>query len=182
LTPLRPKSKRLVVDVDLLVQCGKREKAPDPRMKSCRRFLVAVRDICHHVAFNESLFSEWKRHKTSWASKWLTQMMARRKFEKLEDNPDSEISAAIIRVVTDRNTIAKMQKDQHLLEIALATDKRIISLNDKERFHFSKCCDEIKNINTLIWVNPTCNPQEVIAWLENGAEYKAEYTLGFQND
>lgn len=75
-----------------------------------------------------------------------------------------------------------MLKDCHLLEASLAADSIIVSLDDKVRFHFTAAAESIGEIRGIVWVNLDKEDDEIIAWLEEGAEPEPHRQLGFQQD
>ena len=63
-----------------------------------------------------------------------------------------------------------MQKDFHLLQAALATDRTVISLDETVRRLFVHASQQVGEIRDIIWVNPDRTAEEQpIEWLQNGA-------------
>ena len=65
------------------------------------------------------------------------------------------------------------QKDLHLVEAALATDKIVISLDDRARTELS-----VPSAVEVMWVHPVDEGGRVIYWLNKGAEPVDEWKLG----
>ena len=82
-----------------------------------------------------------------------------------------EMSGAIFEI---------MLKDCHLLETALdkSAGKIVLSLDDSVRFHFKMVSIQIKDIRSIVWVNPGQPEDGAIAWLEAGAEPETHRMLG----
>ena len=47
-----------------------------------------------------------------------------------------------------------MLKDCLLIEAALATDKIVISLDEKVRRYFNQASVTVKNLKVILWINP----------------------------
>ena len=63
-----------------------------------------------------------------------------------------------------------MEKDFHLLQAALATDRTVISLDETVRDLFKRASQQVGEIQRIIWVNPDRTAEEQpIIWLQNGA-------------
>ena len=73
-----------------------------------------------------------------------------------------------------------MFKDLRLIEAALATDKTVISLDDKTaRKFFGKAAVQVDELKDIVWVNPDkIEEEKPIEWLENGAEAERDRLLG----
>ncbi|MCX8068367.1 MAG: hypothetical protein N3B68_11290 [Anaerolineae bacterium] len=68
-----------------------------------------------------------------------------------------------------------MEKDLFLIELALASDRRIISLNEKQREQFSQLAKHIPELADILWLNP--DREDVPAWLQRGAPDDPQYRL-----
>jgi hypothetical protein len=73
-----------------------------------------------------------------------------------------------------------MVKDLRLVEAAIATDRTVISLDDKVRKCFAKVAVDFDPLKDIIWVNPAQTAEKPLDWLQNGAEAEIERSLGFQ--
>jgi hypothetical protein len=173
-------SKLLVIDASVARSCGD-EHATYPTSKNCRDFLQAVLNICHRFVITPDIKSEWDKHQSNFARKWRVKMVARKKFyysdmetnEALRQNIDDTAQTDIEREA--------MWKDCHLIEAALATDKTIISLDEKARQPFHKAAGAIAELRAIVWVNPDKSEEIPITWLINGAQVDKRRLLGFQD-
>jgi superfamily I DNA and RNA helicase len=107
-------------------------------------------------------------------------MIAKRKLIPLEN---LTVNQTLWKRLEDSATTDKQRaeivKDICLLEAALATDKIVISLDDNTaRKFFSQAAQQIQDIEEVIWVNPDCEDEQPIIWLEQSAPYEAKRTLG----
>ena len=73
-----------------------------------------------------------------------------------------------------------MVKDLRLVEAAIATDRTVISLDDKVRQCFAKVAVDVDLLKDIIWVNPGKIAEKPLDRLQNGAEPQIERSLGFQ--
>ena len=56
-----------------------------------------------------------------------------------------------------------------LIEAALATDKRVASLDDQVRQHLREHAIKLSEVLSICWVNPNMPAEASVAWLESGA-------------
>jgi hypothetical protein len=164
----RTKTCCLAIDASIAHAAGTLESS-DPIATRCRDFLLAVRGICHRMAWSEAIKTEWDRHQSIFARQWLVSMMNLRKLRSVKDELLEELRAAIEVHSPDKNVIRIMLKDVHLIEAALATDLRIASLDDTVREHFRRLAASHEPLRRVIWANPTIEVEQVIEWLEAGA-------------
>jgi hypothetical protein len=93
-------------------------------------------------------------------------MTDKRRVFRLTDGRDESLRR---RMITDA-----MLKDVHLLEAALATDKRIISNDDRARNSFRP----IPDVRLVLWVNPSRPEEKAVEWLNSGAGIESYRRLG----
>ncbi len=161
--------KRLVIDADVAQSSGS-DTATDIRAVNCRDFLKAVREQDHKVVMTEKISDEWKRHQSRFARRWRLSMDARKKVERINTQSRDDIQDKIMNTTDNENEIENMQKDYHLIQAALETDKTIISLDETVRTLFAQVSQQVNEIRHIIWVNPDRTEEEQpIDWLKNGA-------------
>lgn len=73
-----------------------------------------------------------------------------------------------------------MVKNLRLVEAAIATDRTVISLDNKVRQCFTKVAVDVERLKDIIWVNPAQIAEKPLDWLQNGAEPEIGRSLGFQ--
>lgn len=177
-------SKRLVIDASVARACGG-PQAIHPTSMHCRDFLENVLNICHQVVMTSEIRNEWDKHQSRFALEWRKSMVAKRKLIPLKA---LSLNQMLWKELEDSATTDKHRqqivKDICLLEAALATDKIVISLDDKTaRKYFSQAAQQIQflqdSLKDIVWVNPDHVEQEQpIVWLEKGAPYEENRTLG----
>ena len=121
---------------------------------------------------------EWDKHQSNFARKWRRSMMARKKLNlvNLEELEDLRQKIDLINIPQASKTA--MLKDCHLIEAAIATDRRIISMDAAARELFSAASHNIKEIKDVIWANPATDSEQVMAWLKEGAPVQVKWQLG----
>ena len=87
------------------------------------------------MAMTEAIQEEWNKHQSRFARGWRTSMVARKKVEFVEVAPHLTLEKRIARAVVDTHLAAIIDKDRRLIEAALVTEERVISLDDHVRRH-----------------------------------------------
>ncbi len=170
-------SKRLVIDTDVAQASGD-EAATDPRAINCRDFLKEARSQEHWVVMTRAISDEWKRHQSRFALEWRVSMDARRRIDRIDPPKDTELRDKVTNTTNDENEIEATEKDFHLLQAALATDRIVISLDETIRQLFARASQRVGEIQGIIWVNPDRTAEEQpIAWLQGGALPEAHRRL-----
>ena len=105
-------------------------------------------------------------------------MMARKKLNlvRLEESEDLRQKIDLINIPQASKTA--MLKDCHLIEAAIATERRVVSLDVVARKLFSAASHNIEEIKDVIWVNPVTDSELVMAWLKEGAPVQVKWQLG----
>lgn len=169
-------SRRLVIDADVVHSAGETEH---PVSSACRRFLETVLDVGHHVVMTDAILAEWHDHMSKYSRRWRRRMYGRRRVYRIEmeTERDNNLRNRIDQTVhRDQKAIA--EKDVHLIEAAIATDRLVTSQDESARRVFKDASDRVVELKQIVWVNPTCNKEKPIEWLENGARAEAHRMLG----
>ena len=166
--------RRLVIDADVARSAGESEH---PTSSACRKFLEAVLNVGHRVVMTDAIREEWRRHMSKYSRKWQTRMWGRRRVVSIEGERDEQLRQRIDGVVT-RDQKAIVTKDIHLIEAAVATDRLIASRDEGARRAFGHAAVAVRELRRVVWVNPTCDGEKPIDWLQNGAQAEARRRLG----
>ena len=166
----------LVIDASIARAAG--DTSNHPTAQNCREFLQAVLSICHRMVLTTPIQEEWNKHQSRFARTWRKSMMARRKVEIVAVTAHQSLEKRINRVELDEFVAAIIEKDRHLIEAALATDKRVASLDDRVRQHLRDHAATLSEIQSICWVNPNIPTEASIAWLESGAPVENSRKLG----
>ena len=167
-------SRRLVIDADVVHSAGETEH---PVSSACRRFLETVLDVGHHVVMTDAILAEWRHHMSRYSRRWRRRMYGRRLVIQIEVNED-EILRGRIDAAVHRDQRAIVDKDIHLIEAAIATDRLVTSKDESARGVFKGASDGVVDLQQIVWVNPTCDNETPIEWLENGALDEKHRMLG----
>lgn len=129
----------------------------------------------HRVVMTAAIKAEWNKHQSRFAQQWLVEM-------KRQRGRIAEIEPSIHR--TMRNAIETegaaqseqqrqaMRKDCLLVEAALSTDQRVISLDERVRALFSRLSSHVSDLQMIVWINPAVPEEEPITWLQEGAKHE----------
>lgn len=114
-------SRRLVVDASLAASAG---RTIVPTSYRSREFLAEVLKISHRIVMTGELAAEWRRHETLFAARWRAEMRSRGKIVDIEGIQNDEVRKQV-------RLSQAVEKDLHLVEAALATDRIVVSLDDR---------------------------------------------------
>jgi hypothetical protein len=118
-------------------------------------------------------FLEWRRHQSKFAKRWRVAMYAKKKIVTLQEHVDAGLRARIMRTSRTDDQSQAVLKDLPLIEAALRADHIIVSRDENAKSLF-----QIRELNTITWVNPVVAPERVLEWLEQGAPAADEWKLG----
>ena len=166
----------LVIDASIAGAAGNRDADPS---RPCTAALNAVLHTLHRLAMSGPLLEEWKRHQTRFARGWLLSMYARRLVDELDIGDDEPLRGRIEHAAPNANIAAILLKDAHLIELALASDERILSLDETARRHYHQAAQEIRELRRLCWVNPAVPDEQAVEWLVGGAHANRHRKLGY---
>lgn len=132
----------------------------------------------HGAVFSPTLLKEWRKHRSRFATQWLTSMTARKKVIRISLAEDT-IKSRVEKICPGSRLEAAL-KDCHLLHAALATDRSVISLDETVRKIYGSLSNDILELREIVWVNPTLEAETPIEWLEHGAQHERHRKLGRQ--
>lgn len=157
-------SRRIVVDASVARSAGG-EDAAHGTAQSCRDVLLSIRSAGLRIALSIPIREEWHRHQSRFARKWLVSMYSRKRAEQIDHDPPSDLLAVIGNALAgDVQPI--VAKDFLLIDAALKTDGRIVSLDHRTLNHLKGICETIPALRFLFWgiADAVC-----IQWLTDGA-------------
>src|SRR5262249_18952406 len=143
----------LVVDASVASAAGSLESA-HPRGILCRDFLIAVRGVCHRIAWTEAIQVEWDKHDSLFARQWRFSMLKVDKLRRVEAQAAPEIGESIQEQCDKPDILKIVLKDCRLVEAALAPDLRVASLDDRVRAHLTDLAAAVEALRPILWVNP----------------------------
>ena len=136
---------------------------------SCRAFLTVIANERILVVLTPDIENEWRSHDNEYNTNWRTQMIDGRLFCQIQDCRQSALREQMRRHFTD--------KDAHLFEAALATDREITSTDDRARRGAASASPRIEELGAIVWVNPANDDERPILWLQRRCPNDTERTL-----
>jgi hypothetical protein len=167
-------TRRLVIDANIAGAAGVSEAATSFRS---RVFLQAVRDVSHRVVITPAINAEWKEHMSQWTAEWFTAMTSRKKVERIVVEQDQQLRACIRAAGFGTRQVLEVEKDAHLVEAALATDRVVCSLEVHAPRNFRRVAESHGPIRNLTWADINLEPWVIADWLRRGARAKRAWQL-----
>jgi hypothetical protein len=168
--------KALVVDASIAFSSG---TTTHPTSTHCREFLIAFQEQTLRVVMSPDIYVEWKKHASSFSHKWLAQMTGRKRVIYVRDVEDTLLREKICTTSDRKKDQNVMEKDCRLLEAALKTDNLVASLDETVRSLFRHAAQTVREIRSIVWVNPDKEDEMVIDWLKAGAPSDKKRQLGY---
>ncbi|WP_417067493.1 hypothetical protein [Niveibacterium terrae] len=156
---------RVVVDADVARASG---ETAHPVSSACRDALKLMLDNKHSLVMCPKLQSEWGRHKSAYATKWLASMFARRLVIRVFHE---DLVANRIKSSCSTDAIKNIAgKDSHIVDAALVEGGFVASGDEKAKAAFLSI-SEIKGIiANVVWVNPILNKELCVSIFEGGLD------------
>jgi hypothetical protein len=173
--------KRIVLDASVARSAG---SGPIPGRR--RAVFNAIEKQDHFVVFSRECLAEWKDHAQEFARGWLTRMISSKRWIHIADTRDDQLRSKLSDAASNmhRDPAAcdrrrrEMDKDAHLLEASLLTDRIVISLDEEVRGFFRMASAEVQEIARVMWANPEIEEDQVVPWLDRGARVEKARELG----
>jgi len=178
-------SKRLVIDKDVFCAAGYKEDPENPSYR-CRSVLDAIFRICHRIVLTKDIYREYLKdirdHPATYGFEWLSNMRSKDKIYPVEQETISLLSLReeVLNLELSSTDEEEILDDIHLLEAALVTDKRIVSMDGVLRTCLLKTIKDIKAIGSIAWVDPHNEFDDCIDWLEAGAPLNRKMKIGYR--
>jgi hypothetical protein len=158
----------IVIDASVAQACGRQGEGSAASISiACADALQAIKDAGLHAAMSEPLDEEWLRHASTFARKWLVQMFSRKRVRRLASIPLHVGLRRVLPTLPDEGIQRAIEKDLHLIELALVTDRRIISLDERMRVHLGNLTPRVNVLSRVHWANPRLDA--CLVWLRTGA-------------
>ena len=149
-------SKILAIDTCVLRSASAKEV---PVSKDCREVLLAIRRICHRLAWSKSLSKEYHDHVHGrFSRKWLASMYAKKKVVHV-DIADSLAIPDSVQDATSHKECEALRKDLHLLATARSADGIIVTRDKAIQVIWSKCKRHFKFSKKIRWLSAV--PREI---------------------
>ncbi|WP_319244385.1 hypothetical protein [uncultured Propionivibrio sp.] len=162
----------IVVDADVARAAGVTEH---PVSKNSRVLLQTLLAMDYKVGFCPVLFGEWKKHRSLFAKRWLGSMVARKKVVRL--TPVS-IALGLIdsaNITEEQRSVAN--KDAHVVDAALASDRFIASNDKKARDVFCCVAQDTAAFRDVIWTVPSLHGEKISEVLSSKDDIPPQWRL-----
>jgi hypothetical protein len=163
----------VVVDTSIASACGK-EGTTHPQGLACLDTLKVIREGDLALTMSAPIFEEWQRHAGSFARKWLSKMRSSRRVKDVSPRPHNATRRAA-KALPDEGIRRAIEKDMILVEAALATDHRVLSLDEKIRGYLCDLTRDVADLRKIHWANPMT--PACIPWVREGAPDDARWLL-----
>lgn len=155
---MREKSFRYVVDASILRASGAIDAQSD-LARRCTEVLEKILKAGHRAALCDRLEEEWKKHASRRARLWWGTMLKRRRLVLHGDPKNNDLRRSLVSV-QDQGVKSAIEKDLHLIELALAFDKLVVSLDAKLKAHLNQQAKLYRPARNLIWLN--AEPERIV--------------------
>jgi hypothetical protein len=174
-------SRQLVIDANVASAAGDKGTGDS---KACRDFLEEVRKVCHRMVMTAAIRDEWNRHQSPFATRWRVSMQSKKKilFPEVGSHETLRYLIESSERLQNEGERSQLRKDCHLVEAALATEFRIVSLDVHARRLFSMLHHEFEDLGHIVWTNPGRGEEQPIIWLRQGARNDPFRCLGYRED
>lgn len=163
----------------------------NPTSIHCRESLEALDRSGHALAMSDPLWEEWNRkvldrpagfwdkYASRYAMGWYVSMQQRHRV-RWADLPvnnalRNQALASASTIWPGSHVPEEIGKDFFLIETAMATDWRVISLNDRQRRQFKQIAQGVPDIGAILWIDP--DREDATGWLRAGAPERSDLRL-----
>lgn len=171
----------VIVDANILASASER-----PNIFEAQRSRTILDSIFnnsfHTIGLSNPLLLEYHENWSSYGKSWYFRMKKRGRIEDKKDVTNMTIRKGIIKLASrifspsSTKILEEVEKDIHLLELALQCDNFIISdeNNARDRIKSLSGIDHkaIADLKVIIWVRPcecACEEFDLVKWIrENG--------------
>lgn len=145
---------------------------------NCAKALEALFSSSHSIAMSQDLMDEWRRHKKPVAMGFLQRMFSARRVVRNSPPPNSSLRRCLERSTRVVKHQKCLKKDAHLVELALATDKRVLSVDELARTLLQSASVKCTVVAAIYWANPDTDAARCCAWIAAGVKATAALKLG----
>jgi len=151
-----------------------------PISSACRECLRSILKHSHRMVITKEISQEWRKHQSQFSQEWFKTMIQRKRLHSLEPSQVENIDELMdfIDTLEPQKVREDAYKDIHLIEAAMASDKRIVSSDEQTaRKIFSDATETVPTMGDILWANPV-KPEEAVAdWIAQGTPPEPERTL-----
>ena len=174
---MKKRVKKIVIDASVARAAG--NTSLHPASKGCREALLSIDASKLVVIIGGNLKEEWNKHQSKFSKSWLISVIARGRFFPINPLPQChQLRACISKTASDEKSETAMNKDVHLLELALCSDHIVLALDEVVRTHFKALSAHHTPLKFVMWANPSQQIDNVPIWLKKGAPNNKYLMLG----
>jgi hypothetical protein len=162
----------VVIDANIAMSAG---LSIHPVSSSSRELLQSVLESNMKAAFCPILFGEWNKHSSKYSLMWLSSMTARKKIIRIK--PENLTILEIEKSLISEGQRTAAEKDAHIVDLAIATDKFIASNDGSARRVFCIIAEKSPTIKGLIWIVPSEGREAIIGLIANGGYIPKEWQV-----
>lgn len=164
----------LVIDANVARSCN--DPTDNEDAATCYLFLqqLARRDRETGVIVNDDLEREWHAHASGAFVRWLARMEYRKRVVRVGVRKVADYRKAI-DTVDEAGIRAALEKDVHLVELALLESSPIVSRDDRQRKYIQLLIEHYPLLRTVQWINPVTD-EGWAAWFDRGCD-RGTYAL-----
>lgn len=163
---------QIVLDASVAKSCS--DPAYSDEAAKCFLYLDELRSRELGLIVNEVLEAEWDKHGSRTFTKWRARMESRNRVKRVPEKRSADYRAAVADVYDEGIRVA-LEKDFHLVELALLGRHPVASRDDKQRRYVRDLIPEYEALGAIQWMNPVTD-LEVDSWFERGCD-SASFTL-----
>ena len=128
------------------------------------------------IAMSKELREEWKRHQTQYAENWLAEQIGRKRVKLGAAHWPDEVLLLEAAQSLPGNGPTEVQKDLHLVALAMTHDKRVVSNDLRQRSLLRRISELPDSVRSLMWASVAAG--EAIPWLETGCPEQNHLKVG----
>jgi hypothetical protein len=108
---------------------------------------------------SRDLEREWERHASEFSRMWWTRMKRKGAIAELGPCQNQALRGDIEACAEPEPLKQAMRDDVHLVEAALATELRIVSLDTEARDLFQRLQTSVQLVSQISWIDPRDGPR-----------------------
>ena len=166
----------VVIDTSVARSAGGR-RAADGRAAACKDALEMVRREKLLAVISAALLEEYRRQAkmSLFFRQWLAWMTDKERLWPVDGKPHRPTRAAAQQLLPPDRQKA-VEKDLHLVGAALASDRRVLSGDDRMREDLRALTAEVRALTKVHWANPEA--AGCLDWLSRAAPDDRAWQLG----
>lgn len=161
-------TRSLLIDANVARSCA--DPARHETSEACLRVtqILAGRGCTVLVALTPKLEEEWRVHATRTFTSWWASMESRGRVKYEKDRRIADYRRAIA-AIDDAGIRGLLEKDAHIVELAILQRHPVVSQDDKQVRHVTALAVSYPLLENVQWFNPVTS-RDWEDWLDAGCE------------